>query len=125
YLIMYAFMNIAGFSIIAYLENGKHIITYNSLKFLVSKKPLSAFGLLVVFFSLPGIPPLGGFWTKIFLFQRIAESENLLNRYMLIAGVLNSAIAVYYYLRVTVTAFMSEDKGEVLGETIPESYGLS
>jgi NADH-quinone oxidoreductase subunit N len=124
YLLMYAFMNIAGFSIIAYLENGKHIITYDSLKSLVSKKPLTAFGLLVIFFSLAGIPPLGGFWSKIFLFQKIAESENTLNRVLLIAGMINSAIAIYYYLRVTVSAFMAEDKGESATEAIPKSYGL-
>ncbi|MCB1176075.1 MAG: NADH-quinone oxidoreductase subunit N [Leptospiraceae bacterium] len=124
YLVMYSFMNIAGFSIIAYLENGKHNITYDSLKFLVSKKPLTAFGLLVIFFSLGGIPPLGGFWTKVFLFQKIAESENPLNRILLITGMVNSAIAIYYYLRVTVNAFMSEDKGDAISEPIETSYGL-
>ncbi|MDX1959574.1 MAG: NADH-quinone oxidoreductase subunit N [Leptospiraceae bacterium] len=125
YLIMYSLMSIAGFSIIAYLENGKHQITFSSLKSLVSKKPFTAFGLLIVFFSLAGIPPLGGFWTKIFLFQRIAESDNLINRYLLIAGVINSAIAIYYYLRVTVSAFMNEEKGEATLETIPTSLGLT
>ncbi len=125
YLLMYAFMNIAGFSIIAYLENGKHIVTYDSLKALVLKKPYTAFGLLVIFFSLAGIPPLGGFWSKIFLFQKIAESENSLNRILLIAGMLNSAIAIYYYLRVTVSAFMAEEKGESTIESIPMSYGLT
>jgi NADH-quinone oxidoreductase subunit N len=125
YLIMYSFMNIAGFAIIAYLENGKYIITYNSIKFLVSKKPVSAFGLLVIFFSLAGIPPLGGFWTKLFLFQKIAESESLLNRFLLIIGVINSAIAIYYYLRVTVNAFMTEEVGEASSEPLQNSYGLS
>jgi NADH-quinone oxidoreductase subunit N len=80
---------------------------------------------LIIFFSLGGIPPLGGFWTKIFLFQKIAQSENILNRYLLIAGVLNSAIAIFYYLKVTVSAFMNEDKGEIVGESIPVSYGLT
>lgn len=126
YLIMYSFMNIAGFSIIAYLENGKINVTYSSIKYLVSRKPFSAFGLLVIFFSLGGIPPLGGFWTKLFLFQKIADSDQLLNRFLLIAGVINSAIAIYYYLRVTVSAFMTEEKGEVVNsDQILPSYGLS
>lgn len=126
YLIIYSLMNIAGFVIIAYLENGKHHVTYSSLKYLVSKKPWSAIGLLIIFFSLGGIPPLGGFWTKLFLFQKIAESENTLNRVLLIFGVVNSAIAIFYYLKVTVVAFMTEDKGEVTSsESIPFSFGLS
>ena len=41
YLIMYSFMNIAAFAIIAYLENGKYIITYNSIKYLVGKKTIN------------------------------------------------------------------------------------
>jgi len=122
---MYAFMNIAGFSLIAFLENGKLNITYSSLKALVIQKPFTAFGLLLVFFSLGGIPPLGGFWTKVFLFQKIAVSDNPLNRVLLIAGVVNSAIAIYYYLRVTVNAFMTEEKGEATLEIIPGSYGLA
>jgi NADH-quinone oxidoreductase subunit N len=125
YLIMYAFMNIASFSLIAFLENGKHVITYSSLKALVIQKPFTAVGLLLVFFSLGGIPPLGGFWTKVFLFQKISVSENPLNRVLLIAGVVNSAIAIYYYLRVTVSAFMTEEKGTATIESIPSSYGLA
>jgi NADH-quinone oxidoreductase subunit N len=74
---------------------------------------------------LGGIPPLGGFWTKVFLFQKIAVSDNPLNRVLLIAGVVNSAIAIYYYLRVTVSAFMTEEKGEATLEVIPGSYGLA
>jgi len=125
YLIMYSFMNIAAFAMIAYLENGKYQITYDSIKYLVGKKPLTAVGLLAIFFSLGGIPPLGGFWTKLFLFQKIAESDHFLNRFLLIVGVINSAIAIYYYLRVTVSAFMSEDKGEATNEPLSPSFGLS
>ncbi|HMY69695.1 MAG TPA: proton-conducting transporter membrane subunit, partial [Leptospiraceae bacterium] len=99
--------------------------TYDSLRFLVSRKPLSSFGLLVIFFSLGGIPPLGGFWSKLFLFQAIASSDNFMNRLLLIAGVINSAVAIYYYLRLTVSAFMTEDKGDILSENIPISYGLT
>ena len=125
YLIMYSFMNIAAFAMIAYLENGKYIITYNSIKYLAGKKPLTAVGLLAIFFSLGGIPPLGGFWTKLFLFQKIAESDQVLNRFLLIIGVINSAIAIYYYLRVSVSAFMTEDKGEAATEALEPSFGLS
>ncbi len=124
YLVMYAFMNIAGFSLIAYLENGKHIVTYDSIRALILKKPFVAVGLLITFFSLAGIPPFGGFWSKLFLFQKIAESENMLNRVLLIIGMINSAIAVYYYLRVTVVAFMTEEKGESTQEIIEPSWGL-
>ncbi|MCB1160027.1 MAG: NADH-quinone oxidoreductase subunit N, partial [Leptospiraceae bacterium] len=125
YLVIYAFTNIAAFSIIAYLENGKNIITYSSLRYLVKTKPWSAIGLVALFFSLGGIPPLGGFWTKLFLFQKIAESDSPLNRFLLITGVINSAIAIFYYLRLTVNAFMTEETGEVVEESIPASWGLS
>ncbi len=126
YLVLYSFMNIAAFSILAYLEDGKRVITYDSIQFLVSSHPYSSFGLLVAFFSLAGIPPLGGFWGKLFLFQKIAESEDPFNRLLLIAGVVNSAIAAYYYLRVTVSAFMSEGKkADITTSSLEKSFGLS
>lgn len=126
YLMMYSFMNLAGFGIIAHLENGKLQVTYNTLKYLVSTKPMSAFGLLVVFFSLGGIPPLAGFWTKLFIFQKLATSNHPMLRFMLIAGVINSAIAIYYYLRVTVNVFMNEEKGDIaIVPELDKSYGLS
>jgi NADH-quinone oxidoreductase subunit N len=125
YLILYSITNIAAFSILAYLENAKNQVTYSYIKFLSYSRPLTAVGLLIIFFSLAGIPPLGGFWTKLFLFQKIAESENLMNRILLITGVVNSAIAIFYYLKVTVSTFMNEENGESSKEELKISYGIS
>lgn len=126
YLLMYSFMNIAGFGIIAYLENGERQISYNSLRLLVKTNPWTAFGLLAIFFSLGGIPPLIGFWSKLFLLQKIAESDHILNRVLLIGGVVNSAIAIYYYLRVTVNAFMIEEEGDIArGISLPKNTGIT
>lgn len=76
--------------------------------------------------SLAGVPPFGGFWAKLFLFQKIAESEHLMNRILLIGGVTNSALALYYYLRIGIATFMSSDEGEISrNHSAPRSIGVT
>jgi NADH-quinone oxidoreductase subunit N len=60
--------------------------------------------------SLGGIPPTAGFMGKIFVFSVAVKNPALL--WLVIAGVLNSVVSVYYYLRVTVSLYMKEPEGE-------------
>jgi NADH-quinone oxidoreductase subunit N len=113
YLYMYAFMNLAGFTIIAYLENTQLIITLESISGMLTKKPWTAVGLSVVFLSLAGFPPFSGFWAKLFLFQKIAESEQTFNIILLITAVLNSAIGFFYYVKIVLYTFMRKEEGHV------------
>ena len=59
----------------------------------------------VFMFSLAGIPPLAGFFAKLYVFSGAVEAGLA---WLAIVGVINSAIGAYYYLRVTVAMFMSE-----------------
>lgn len=82
-------------------------------------------GLVFIFLSLAGIPPLGGFWAKLFLFQKIAEQGNDLARLLLIGGIANSALALYYYAKVGISAYMSSETGEISkDEKVRPSYGV-
>lgn len=113
YLYIYAVMNLVGFSIIAYLENASRQVTLDSISGLMAKKPWSSIGLSVIFLSLAGFPPLAGFWSKLFLLQKLAESEMLLNQILLVLAVVNSAIAFFYYVKVVIYAFMNREEGEI------------
>ena len=65
----------------------------------------------LLLFSLAGIPPTGGFLGKYVIFQAAIQSE----RYLLaVVGVLNAAIAAYYYLRVIVTMYMRDRETDEL-----------
>jgi NADH-quinone oxidoreductase subunit N len=126
YLVIYAIMNLAAFSIITYLENGNRILTLDSISHLSAKFPISALGLSIVFLSFAGFPPLAGFWAKLFLLQKIAESDSLFHRVVLFGAVANSALGFYYYMKITIQSYMKVDYGEVArGEEVPSDFGIT
>ncbi|XDD51185.1 NADH-quinone oxidoreductase subunit N [Leptospira sp. WS92.C1] len=126
YLIVYCFMSLGAFAILAYLEEGTRQVTFFSVQSLSGVKPFTAIAINIFFMSLAGVPPFGGFWAKLFLFQKLAESESLMNRILLIGGVTNSALALYYYLRIGIATFMSSDEGEVTrNHSAPYSIGVT
>ncbi|EQA46090.1 proton-translocating NADH-quinone oxidoreductase, chain N [Leptospira broomii serovar Hurstbridge str. 5399] len=125
YLMVYSCMSLGAFAIIAYLEQGRRQVTFASIQSLSITHPWSALALFLFFLSLAGIPPLGGFWAKLFLFQKIAEQGNNLARLLLIGGIANSALALYYYAKVGISAYMSSETGEISkDEKVRPSYGV-
>ncbi len=62
--------------------------------------------------SMAGIPPLGGFMAKFYVFSAAVKSKFY---WLAILGVFNSAISVYYYLRVTVLMYFRESEREITG----------
>jgi NADH-quinone oxidoreductase subunit N len=64
--------------------------------------------------SLAGVPPTGGFFAKFYLFRAAVERPELI--WLVVAGVLNSVISVYYYLRIVVAMYFHERKDA------PEGY---
>lgn len=125
YLIVYSFMSLGAFALLSYLEEGDKHVTYESLGGLSKKKPWTSFALFLFFLSLAGIPPLGGFWAKLFLFQKIAEGSGDFPRLLLLGGIANSALALYYYVKVGIVSYMSEEEGEVAKNSAAKaSYGV-
>lgn len=113
YLYIYSIMILVGFAIIAYLEDETRIVTLDSISGLMAKKPWTSVGLTIIFLSLSGFPPLAGFWAKLFLFQKLAESEQTMNQVLLVVGVINSAIAFIYYVKIMIYTFMNQEEGEI------------
>lgn len=113
HVITHAFMKGGAFVIVAALSHvalGENLADYKGL---AKRAPLMAFSMLVLLFSLAGIPPLAGFWSKFVLFSSavevsIAPSDNWLV-WLAVAGVLNSALSLYYYVRVI--KYMYVEKG--------------
>jgi NADH-quinone oxidoreductase subunit N len=133
YLYIYAVMNLVAFSIVAYLENASREVTLDSISGLMTKKPWSSVGLSIVFLSLAGFPPLAGFWAKLFLLQKVAESELFVNQILLVLAVINSAIAFFYYVKIVIYSFMNSEEGEIakspefegsLGLLIASGFGV-
>ena len=74
----------------------------------VSKeRPMLAFSFLILFFSLAGIPPLGGFFAKFFVFMSVIESEMYA---LAIIGLLTTVISAFYYLKVIKIIYFDDNK---------------
>jgi NADH-quinone oxidoreductase subunit N len=113
YLMAYAFMNLGAFTCVILLgkkgEENLLITDYAGVGF---KYPLLAASMTVFLLSMAGIPPLGGFMAKLYIFSAAVEAKFY---WLAILGVLNSAISVYYYLRVTVLMYFRESEREITG----------
>jgi NADH-quinone oxidoreductase subunit N len=120
YLLVYTFMNLGAFGVIASLRH-RNVIgdELDDLNGLYSRAPVEAVLMLVFMLSLAGIPPLAGFWGKYFIFLSLIETGH----YALAAlGVLYSVFGLYYYLKIANAMFMRQpEKGE---ERLPVSYAM-
>ncbi|MDF3819442.1 NADH-quinone oxidoreductase subunit N [Leptospira sp. 96542] len=125
YLFSYSLLNLVAFALIAYLESGKQAVTISGISQLSSGFPWVSLGLSIVFLAFAGFPPLMGFWTKLFLLQKIAESDEPFQRILLFGAVANSCIAFYYYMKITIQSYMKQDIGAIVsGGLVVKKQGL-
>ena len=104
FVLVYLFSNMAAFGVISAIEckTGKtDIASYNGL---YSNNPKLAFVMMLAVFSLAGIPPFAGFFSKFFIFAAAAgEGEYLL----VFIALLNTVISLYYYLLIVKAMFIT------------------
>jgi NADH-quinone oxidoreductase subunit N len=107
YMTIYLAMTLGTFAcILAMHRSGEGMIeTIDELAGLGRTKPFMAFLLAMLLFSLAGIPPLAGFFAKFFVFLAAVEAELYA---LAVIGVLASAVAAYYYLRIVKIMYFDE-----------------
>lgn len=119
YLVGYALMNLGAFGVLMLLnQRGEGNYSFDSLRGMGTVYPLLGLTMSVFMLSLTGIPPTAGFFGKLYVF-RAAIMEGHLT--LAIIGLLNSAVAAYYYLKVLMMMYMSKAEGEIHIEQ-PMSY---
>ena len=122
YLAAYAFMNVGAFAVVTHVARaGERRLSLDDFAGLARREPAVA-GLFTIFLlSLIGIPLTGGFFGKFYIFKAALESRLYL---LTVLGLLNSAVAAYYYLRVLVAMYFREPaEGEAVAE--PVTPGVS
>ena len=98
YITIYVVMNIGAFACIFLMKkNGKYTEEINDLSGISKNHPLIAISFLIILFSLAGIPPLGGFFAKFYVFMSVIESEMYV---LAVIGLLTTVISAFYYLRI-------------------------
>jgi NADH-quinone oxidoreductase subunit N len=105
YLITYLFMNLGAFLIVIEIFNRTGSFDLKDYRGFRRRSPFLGYAMAVFMFSLMGIPPLAGFWGKLYVF---AAAVNADLAWYAAVGALNSVIAVYYYARVIKTMLIDE-----------------
>jgi NADH-quinone oxidoreductase subunit N len=109
YLLIYTFTTAGAFGALVLLERAGHeAVRLEDFGGLATRHPLLAAALSIFLLSLVGIPPTAGFVGKFYLFGAAVKSGYV---WLAVVGVLNSAVAAYYYLRLIVYMYMREPEG--------------
>ncbi|HTS31484.1 MAG TPA: NADH-quinone oxidoreductase subunit N [Bryobacteraceae bacterium] len=124
YLAAYAFMNVGAFAVVAHLSGkGERYQTLDDFAGLGQKQPLTAAMLTIFMLSLIGVPLTGGFFGKFYIFKAALESKLV---WLAVFGLLTSAVAAFYYLRVLVMMYMHEpSKASIEAEPLPLGLGTA
>jgi NADH-quinone oxidoreductase subunit N len=106
YLAIYMVMTLGVFAIILMMKRRDVMLeNISDLAGLARSEPIMAFALLIFMFSLAGIPPLAGFWGKLYIFIAAVEAKLYVPA---VLGVLASVVASYYYLRIVKVMYFDE-----------------
>ena len=122
YLLAYVITNLAAFGAVAAfsrISGSDEISDYAALS---RRAPGLSLVMLVAFLSLAGMPPLGGFVAKVFVFAAAVKS-NLV--WLAMVGVLNSIVGLYYYLIVLKVVYLYRSEDEDKPIPITRSYSIA
>jgi NADH-quinone oxidoreductase subunit N len=112
YLIVYAFANVGAFAVAAWLARDLDSDEIDDLNGLGYQEPLLATCILILMLSLIGIPPLAGFFGKLYIFMealnQTEESQKVTLIWLVALGLMNSVVSAFYYVRVLKAMFLRE-----------------
>ena len=108
YITIYVIMNLGLFSCLLMMKrNDVYYESIDDLSGLSKNHPLLSISLLVILFSLAGIPPLAGFFAKFYIFKSVLEQSMY---FLAIVGLLSTVVAAFYYLRIIKIIYFDKEK---------------
>jgi NADH-quinone oxidoreductase subunit N len=122
YMAIYVTMNVGVFAFILAMErDGRPVTDIASLNMYAKREPTKALAMLVLLFSLAGVPPLVGFFGKFYVLWAAVEAGMT---WLAIAGVIASVIGAFYYLRIVYYMYFGEEGEALDGAMPPVQLGL-
>ena len=101
-------MNLGLFSCLLMMKrNNEYFEDIEDLSGLSKNHPLLSLSLLIILFSLAGIPPLAGFFAKFYIFKSVLEQSMY---FLAIVGLLSTVVAAFYYLRIIKIMYFDKEK---------------
>ncbi len=111
YILVYIFSNLAAFGVIQAIENATGKVDMDDYKGLYKSNPHLSVAMMLAMFSLAGIPPFAGFFSKFFIFAGALNGTTSVALYVLVLiALINTIISLFYYLMVVKAMFLSKDE---------------
>ncbi len=122
YMVIYVTMNVGTFAFILSMErDGAPVTDIDSLNQFSKHEPLKALAMLVLLFSLAGVPPLVGFFGKFYVLKAAVEGNMA---WLAVAGVIASVIGAFYYLRIVFYMYFGEEGDGIDGQMSPAAWAM-
>ena len=108
YISIYIVMNLGLFSFLFMMKrNDQYFESIDDLSGLSKNHPVLSLSLLIILFSLAGIPPLAGFFAKFYIFKSVIEQSMY---FLAIVGLISTVIAAFYYLKIIKVIYFDKEQ---------------
>jgi NADH-quinone oxidoreductase subunit N len=121
-MVIYVPMNVGTFAFILSIEReGRPVTDIAALNLFSKKEPLKALAMLILLFSLAGVPPMLGFFGKFYVLKAAVDGGMV---WLALAGAVASVIGAYYYLRIVFFMYFGKEVDPVESRMAPVQWGL-
>lgn len=126
YILVYIFSNLGAFAVVSAIENAKGKLEISDYNGLYRTNPRLAFTMMLAMFSLAGIPPFAGFFSKFFIFTAALSQGSVAMYILVLIALINTIVSLYYYLLVVKAMFIndSENPIETFRSSCTERIGM-
>lgn len=120
YMVIYVTMNVGTFAFILSMEkDGKPVTDIGSLNQFSKREPLKALAMLVLLFSLAGVPPMLGFFGKFYVLKAAVDADMT---WLALAGAIASVIGAFYYLRIVFYMYFGAEVDGAESRMVPVQW---
>ena len=110
YILVYIFSNLGAFGVISAIENQTGKLSMDDYRGLHKTNPWLSFAMTLAMFSLAGIPPFAGFFSKILIFTSVTATGSMALYMLVLIALINTIISLYYYLLVVKAMWISAEE---------------
>lgn len=113
YILVYIFSNLAAFGVIGAIENATGKVSMTDYNGLSKTNPWLACAMMLAMFSLAGIPPFAGFFSKFFIFTSAINQGSIAIYVLVLIALINTIVSLYYYLLVVKAMYISPEEPQI------------
>ena len=114
YILVYIFSNLAAFGVIGAIENKTGKVSMDDYNGLCKTNPRLSMTMMLAMFSLAGIPPFAGFFSKFFIFTSAINQGSIAIYVLVLIALINTIVSLYYYLLVVKATYIKTEEPSVI-----------